>query len=411
MTDDINERRLEETTCKNSHLQDLYMIGKILENVPIGIIIQDVEGRDILANVRAEEILGIDRERIAIRRYDSEEWDARDRDGRPKNRDDLVAERVRRTGEPVLDEEVVIQRPDGSDVTLLVNAAPITDEDGSYGGLIYAFEDITQRILTEKELAAHKERLQELVEARTAELEEANRSLASEIEERRLRGKELQILTEQMRAFSQRMETVREEEKARFAARIHDTFEQSLAVLKMQVKSLERSMPDDQKSGDELERIYTTLDGFLDEIQGVTEELMPRILSDAGLVAAMEWQMKDLHRRTGIDTYVQSDLGGIVISEALSTFIYRVFQEAIQNMVQHSRALRAEALLSIEDGFLTLSIIDNDRGISRAELANPESLGLLWMKERAKHFGGSVEISERPRKGTEVILRIPISSV
>jgi signal transduction histidine kinase len=179
----------------------------------------------------------------------------------------------------------------------------------------------------------------------------------------------------------------------------------------MQVKSLERSMPDDQKSGDELERIYTTLDGFLDEIQGVTEELMPRILSDAGLVAAMEWQMKDLHRRTGIDTYVQSDLGGIVISEALSTFIYRVFQEAIQNMVQHSRALRAEALLSIEDGFLTLSIIDNDRGISRAELANPESLGLLWMKERAKHFGGSVEISERPRKGTEVILRIPISSV
>ncbi len=263
----------------------------------------------------------------------------------------------------------------------------------------------------DKELEQNREYLQELVAARTAELREANRRLESEVAERKLKEKELMITAEQLRSLSQRIETVREEEKARFTARIHDTFEQSLAILKMQVKDLERSLPDAGRNSGELERIYNTLNYFLDEIQIVSEELRPRVLSDAGLVAAMESQMRDVQEKAGIDTSFHSNVDGLVITEVLSTFIYRVFQESVDNALRYADALHVETDLLIEEGALKLRINDDGRGISQDEQADHESLGILWMKERAKHFGGSIEITGKEGKGTEITLRVPISSV
>ncbi|MBN2025704.1 MAG: PAS domain S-box protein [Actinobacteria bacterium] len=411
MTDEIKERSEEKSSRERPLLSQEDILEKILEISPIGIIIQDEEGRDVMANSRAEEILGIDRGEITSRTYRADDWDPHDREGNPRRDEDTVAVKVRNTGRPVFGEEVMIPRPDGTHVILSVNATPITREDGSYGGLVYSFEDITQRVNGEKELAQSREHLQELVAVKTAELEEANRRLSSEIEERKMKEKELLITTEQLRKLSQRIETVREEEKARFAARIHDTFEQSLAILKMRIKDLERSLSDEKRQGGELEPIYKTLNYFLDEIQVVSEELRPRILSDAGLMAAIEWQMKDVQKNTGIDTSFHSNIDGLVITEVLSTFIYRVFQEAVSNAVKHAEAFHVETDLLIEEGALTLRIIDDGRGMSREEQTDPESLGLLWMKERAKHFGGNIEIMSREDRGTEITLRVPISSV
>jgi two-component system sensor histidine kinase UhpB len=207
------------------------------------------------------------------------------------------------------------------------------------------------------------------------------------------------------------METAREEEKTRIAVRIHDTFEQSLAILKMQVKRLEKTLAPEEVKSLELEQIYGTLNHFLNEIQTVSEELRPRILNDAGLIAAMEWKVTDLSKTAGIDISFHSDLGGLVISEVLGTFLFRVFQEALENSVQHSDAASIEIGLAIIDGDLVLDISDNGRGISQDELSSPESLGLLWMKERAKHFGGHIDITGQSTRGTRVALHIPVSSV
>jgi PAS domain S-box-containing protein len=411
MVDEVEGRLDRERHGEEPSRSDLNMMEKILEHLPIAIIIQDADGRNIYANARAEQILGMGRREITARRYDSEEWDPRDRDGNPKKRKIWVAERIRATGKPVFDEEIVVPRPNGSQVTILVNAAPIRGEDDSYGGLVYAFDDITQRVRAEKELAAHREHFRELVDAKTAELRESNRMLRARIEECALKEKELQITAEQLRSLSQRTETVREGERAQFAARIHDTFEQSLAILKMQVKELERKLSDRAAMEGELDRIYATLDHFLDEIQGVTDDLHPRILNDAGLVAAMEWRTSDIGENMGIDTSFNSDLKGVIISDVLSTFVYRVFQEAAENAARHSETMIIRTGLSLEEGMLTLRISEEGRETSQHELGGPSSLEVLWMKERARHFGGSVDIVELPDKGTEVILRVPVSSI
>lgn len=411
MKDEIERLIENHNSGVESPLSNSHIIAKILETSPVGIIVQDAEGRDVLANSRAEEILGIERWEITSRRYDSEEWDTRDLEGRSKKREDLVAEKVRRTGKAVFNEEMSVPRPDGGRVIISVSAAPIFDENDMYNGLVYAFEDITRRVQIEKELLDHKEHLEELVTARTAELEETNRMLEAEIEERKLKEKELQIMSEQLRSLTQRMETAREEEKTRIAVRIHDTFEQSLAILKMQMKRLEKTLSPEETKSVELGQIYGTLNHFLDEIQVVSEELRPRILNDAGLIAAIEWKVSDLQNATGIDMTFHSDLGGLVITEVLGTFVFRVFQEALENAVQHAEASRIETSLAIMDGDLILEITDDGRGIDQAELSSPESLGLLWMRERAKHFGGYIDIEARRNKGTRVTLHIPVSNI
>jgi len=411
MKDEIKRLIENDESGLESPLSNRHIIAKLLETSPVGIIVQDAEGRDILANARAEEILGIDRQEITSRRYDSEDWDTRDLEGKPTKRKELVAEKVRQTGKPVIKQQVTVAHPDGERMIISVSAAPLFNEEGLYNGLIYAFEDITHRIRTEKELVDYKEHLEELVEARTAELEETNRMLEAEVEERKLKEKELQIMSEQLRSLTQRMETAREEEKARVAVRIHDTFEQSLAILKMQMKRLEKTLSPAEAKSAELGQIYGTLNHFLEEIQVVSEELRPRILNDAGLIAAMEWKVNELRKTAGLDVTFDSDLGGMVITEVLGTFIFRVFQEALENAVQHAEASRIETSLAIMDGDLVLGITDNGRGINQEELSDPESLGLLWMKERAKHFGGYIEFSVQPGGGTRVSLHIPVSNV
>lgn len=401
-----NEGELEGVVRGSKDL----ILEMLLETSPMGIIIQDAEGRDIIANSRAEHILGIDRDEITSRRYDSQEWDPSDRHGTTRRKEETVAERVRTTGRPLYDVEMGVKRGDGSRVILSVNAAPILGEKGDYKGLIYMFEDVTERVRVEEELKAQRENLEDLVEKRAADLLDLNRQLESEIEERKAKEKELRELSNRMRSLAQRIEAIRESERSRIAARMHDSFEQSLAVLKMQLKDLEKALSREGLQLAEMDDVYDTIGSFLEEVQDISADLRPRILDDAGLIAAIEWQMNQLHQRTGIETFISSDLGGMPLTQVMCTFIFRIFQEALENAVRHSQATRVDAGLQIVDKVLELILEDNGKGISRHELANQESLGLLWMRERARQFGGEIDIVGHPDKGTKVILRIPMGN-
>ena len=120
--------------------------------------------------------------------------------------------------------------------------------------------------------------------------------------------------------------------------------------------------------------------------------------------------MKDVENKSDMRTEFHSDVEGLTITRVLSTFIYRVFQEVLDNSMLHAHALNLSADLSISDGMLMLVINDDGSGISQADIASAESLSLQWMKERAIHFGGKIEIIGEHDKGTKVTLRIPVSS-
>jgi signal transduction histidine kinase len=98
-----------------------------------------------------------------------------------------------------------------------------------------------------------------------------------------------------------------------------------------------------------------------------------------------------------------------VFSTEVATALFRIFQECLTNITRHAHATKIEAALKLEDGWVVLRVQDNGRGITEAEIANLESLGLLGMKERTALLGGEIVFQRDTEGGTIVTARIPPS--
>lgn len=130
----------------------------ILETVPDGIVVLDNEGKITFANAAAEEILGLSLDNITKRTYNDPKWRISAMDGSPVNEDDLPFARVKKSGKPVFNAEHSIQHPDGNNVYLSINAAPLFRAKGDFSGVIASMSDITARVQTQKALAESQNR-------------------------------------------------------------------------------------------------------------------------------------------------------------------------------------------------------------------------------------------------------------
>ncbi len=231
---------------------------------------------------------------------------------------------------------------------------------------------------------------------------------ADERSERRRAEERLRDSHEQLRALSVYLQYVREEERTRIAREVHDELGQAMTSLKMDVAWLAGRLPKDAKLLQEKARAMATqLDSTIHTIRRISTELRPAILDDLGLVAAIEWQGSEFEIRTGIRCRVSASLGARILDQDLNTAFFRIFQEALTNVVRHAEATEVEVTLAEAAGSLTLEVRDNGRGIMPAEISSTKSIGLLGMRERAVLLGGTLEIQGRPGQGTTIIVRIP----
>lgn len=227
-------------------------------------------------------------------------------------------------------------------------------------------------------------------------LQEANESLERRVVER----------TRELRALMAKLQSVREEERAKLSREIHDQLGQELTALKMELAVLKKSVKGEEAK--KIDGLSQSVSGLIDTVRQIASQLRPRILDDVGLLAALEWQAKDFEKRTGIRCDYSSGIDMLALSADDSTAIFRIFQEILTNVTRHAQAKRVQVDLKKEKGELSLEVMDNGRGISEAEIGNPRSLGLLGMKERAALLGGSISFEGRPREGTRVTLHVPL---
>jgi signal transduction histidine kinase len=181
-----------------------------------------------------------------------------------------------------------------------------------------------------------------------------------------------------------------------------------LTGLKMELAVLEKQIPPELESLLVRMRSMTQLiDTSIGTVQRIAADLRPGILDDLGLFAAMEWQSKDFEERTGIECRVSSDPDELNLDPARSTTIFRIFQEALTNVARHAEARQVVAELAEEADRVVLRVQDDGKGISESEISNPASLGLLGMRERARSWGGEVDIQGTQGQGTTVTVWIP----
>ena len=199
-----------------------------------------------------------------------------------------------------------------------------------------------------------------------------------------------------------------EDERARIARDLHDEFGQHLTVLRMRLEALKKEIDDGAQSRRvaELENIAQKLDQCVDRIAW---EVRPLTLEDLGLTAALGKYIKNWHDHSKIDCeLIGSSLKKTRFKPEVETHLYRIVQEALNNITKHAKAKHVEVMFERRDDMLVLVVEDDGKGFStkNKKLLN-KGLGLTGMKERAALIGGTLEVESAPGKGTTIFVRIP----
>jgi signal transduction histidine kinase len=152
------------------------------------------------------------------------------------------------------------------------------------------------------------------------------------------------------------------------------------------------------------------IDVTIQTVRQISTELRPGILDDLGLAATIEWQFQEFQARTGIEAKLVSAPEETRLDADGATTVFRIFQEILTNVTRHAQATQVEADLEETATFLTLRVQDNGRGITKSEIDDPKSIGLLGMQERARLRAGEIHFQGTPGKGTTVTVRLPLTN-
>jgi len=222
-------------------------------------------------------------------------------------------------------------------------------------------------------------------------------------------------LEEQLVAVSEYVESAREEERTGIAREIHDELGQSLTAMKLDLAWIGRRVAEPAELPrdtlvDKVRDMSAAVDQIIEQVRRISSELRPGVLDDLGLVPALEWQGQEFERRTGLTCVVRSNLADDeVFDRALSTAVFRAFQEALTNVARHADAGHVDVSLEEDGEWLELRVTDDGMGIAPEAIGSSASLGLLGIRERARRLGGSAAVGRSPAGGTVVSVRVPFS--
>jgi signal transduction histidine kinase len=214
---------------------------------------------------------------------------------------------------------------------------------------------------------------------------------------------------EQLRKLAAHQQEVREQERIHIAREIHDQFGQSLTILKMDLSWLKKQLSDQVSQVDEkMGAMSQVIDEALKNLHAVTAELRPVILDDFGLAAAVEWQVEEFRSRSEIRCRMENSGFEPDLPRDQATALFRIFQETLTNIMRHAQADEVVVRLEARDGDLILEVQDNGRGITEAQIEDPQSFGLQGIRERLYPWNGRVSFEGRPGQGTRVTVRVPL---
>lgn len=271
-------------------------------------------------------------------------------------------------GETVVTYDAWKERFDGTRVPCMVTAKPFRWPSGEILGIVEDFRDISDRIRYEAKLKESRERLRQL---------------------------------------TSHLQGVREEERRRVAREIHDELGQALTALHLDLHWLKKRLPAEKKElAAKAEAMTRLIGATVQSVRRLCSELRPGILDDFGLAAAVEWQVGEFAKRTGIACEVNVSPSEIVVDEPLSVAMFRILQEALTNVARHARARKVVVDLKETSTGLTLRVRDNGVGIDITRAAAKNTYGLMGIRERVRAFGGTLRVERCATGGTCLEVRI-----
>lgn len=267
--------------------------------------------------------------------------------------------------------------------------APVRRTQASAAGLRWLLRDISERKRAEEALKQSHELLERQVAERTAALQQSRA---------------------QLRQLAAHLQQAQEQERSRIAREVHDELAQLLTGLKIGVSWLSKRLATSPAAWQQhLKTMNSTIDALFQAVHQIATRLRPRLLDKLGLAAAISAHVQEVCQCSGL-AYRLFLPPAVTMDTARATALFRVFQEALTNVIRHAAARQVTVRLVQHADAILLEVSDDGKGFN-PECVSNHSLGLLGMHERVRPWDGKVTITAQPGSGTTVTVCLPTDTI
>jgi len=209
----------------------------------------------------------------------------------------------------------------------------------------------------------------------------------------------------EMKKLSKRLVEAEERQRRAISRELHDEVGQSLSALLIDVENLTKTSSEDGSFRHGLQRIKTLAENCVNEVRNMSLLLRPSMLDDLGLVAALDWQAREVSKRTGMLVDVTEENVPNDLPEEYKTCVYRIVQEALNNCSKHAYARKVRVIVRQDPNHLRVCIEDDGKGFDASRV---RGLGLVGMGERVSQLGGVLKVESDPARGTRLRVDLPL---
>jgi len=403
------------TECDESAVIDFKIEApyfQALNNAPVPVFVSREDSRLLLINRTVEKLTGYSAETFTT----IHDWAER-----------LRMENTDGTGNPFADHfepeqalrpvHVTVRTKSGKLLTWELFNAPLGRMADGQGLVITIASDVTDKIEHQQHLENLMDHLEKEVTRRTRDLNMTIEALEKEIAEKNRMSEALTLSKERLKQMSRRTLHVLEADRRTVSKELHDSIGASLAAIKFSLE--EKEMKRDQQDGrldNSLEQEIAFLLATIKETKRISANLRPTTLDDLGLMATIQWYLRQFQRMYGkVRVDYSTDISEKDVPEPMKIIIYRIIQEGLSNAEKHSEAQSVRLHMAFSDGKRSISLLieDDGRGFDVQEVLSTtdplSGYGLTAMRERCEIFGGSFRIESRIGEGTRIKAILPLN--
>ena len=226
--------------------------------------------------------------------------------------------------------------------------------------------------------------------------------------ERQTRGRYVLLARSQheLQQLSSRLVDAQETERRNISRELHDEIGQSLGALLVDIGRLTNALGGDRPEVKaQLDNMKSVAERTVQEVRNIALLLRPSMLDDLGLVAALEWQGREVSRRSEMEVAVESENVPDDLPDEYRICIYRLVQEALNNAVRHSGSRNAKVTVGQSAKGIAVRVSDGGRGF---DSRRARGLGILGMEERVKRLGGTFTVESEPGGGAAIVAELPL---